>query len=138
MASRMTKSYRPQAAQMNKEPPWERSLNLTLTQHLCDEDPKLQEMRPSLKVELPWTWYYWVFLNSHTLVILLQVDPTFGDELEIVCEIFYKIENTLIFAWSSIPSVGHYHWLCYPIHQLPLNNKAKYLVCTIQCILNFL
>jgi len=53
MASRMTKSYRRQAAQMNKEPPWEQSLNLTLTQHLCDEDPKLQEMRPSLKVELP-------------------------------------------------------------------------------------
>jgi hypothetical protein len=26
------------------------------------------------------------FLNSRTLVILLRVDPVYGDELEIVCE----------------------------------------------------
>jgi hypothetical protein len=64
-------------------------------------------------------------------VILLQVDPAFDDELETVYEGFYKIENTSIFAWSSIPDVGHYHWLHSLIHQLPPNNKVDYLIHTI-------
>jgi hypothetical protein len=34
------------------------------------------------------------FSNSHTLVILLQIDPASGDELETVCEGCYEIENT--------------------------------------------
>jgi hypothetical protein len=49
-------------------------------------------------------------------VILLQVDPTFGDEFEIINEGFYEIEDTSIFAWSSILGVGHYCWLCSSIH----------------------
>jgi hypothetical protein len=57
-------------------------------------------------------------------MILLQVNPTSCDE-QTVCEGCYEIENTSIFAWSSIPGVGHYHWLHDPIHQLLLNNKAK-------------
>ncbi len=44
-------------------------------------------------------------------MILLQVDPAFGNELEIICEGCYKIEDTSIFAWFSILKVGHYHWL---------------------------
>jgi hypothetical protein len=36
----MTTFYGPQAAQMNEEPLKESSLNLTLTQHPCDKDPK--------------------------------------------------------------------------------------------------
>jgi hypothetical protein len=40
MASCMITSYEPQAAQVNEESPWESSLDLTLTQHPCDEDPK--------------------------------------------------------------------------------------------------
>jgi hypothetical protein len=42
-------------------------------------------------------------------VILLQVDPISGDEAETVYEGFYEIKDTSIFAWSSIPNVGHYH-----------------------------
>jgi len=45
------------------------------------------------------------------MVNLLQVDPAFGDELEISCEGYYEIEDTSIFAWFSIPSSGHYRWL---------------------------
>jgi hypothetical protein len=44
-------------------------------------------------------------------VILLQVDPAFGNELEIIYEGFYKIEDILIFAWFSIHGFGHYRWL---------------------------
>jgi hypothetical protein len=84
------------------------------------------------------TCYYRISLNSHTLVILLQVDPTFGDELKIICECCYETENTFIFAWSSIPSVGHYRWLRGPICRLLPNSNVDYLVCTIQRILNFL
>jgi hypothetical protein len=64
-------------------------------------------------------------------VILLQVNPASYDELKSVCKGFYEIEDTSIFAWSSIPSIRHYHWLCGLIHQLPLNGKVDYLVCTI-------
>jgi hypothetical protein len=71
-------------------------------------------------------------------VIFLQVDFAFGNEPEIVYEGYYEIENTSIFAWSLVPGVGHYRWLCGSIHRLPPNSKADYLICTIQHILNFL
>jgi len=61
-------------------------------------------------------------------MILLQVDAVFNDEPKIICESFYETENISIFAWSSIPNVGHYCWLCGLIDRLPLNNKADYLV----------
>ncbi len=83
-------------------------------------------------------WYYRIFLNCCILVIFLQVDLIFGDEPKTVYEGFYETKNTSIFAWSSIPSIVHYRWLCGLIHRLPLNSKANYLVRTIRRILNFL
>jgi hypothetical protein len=64
-------------------------------------------------------------------VILLQVDPASGDKLETVYESCYETKDISVFAWSSVPGVGHCHWLCDPICQLPPNNKANYLVHTI-------
>ncbi len=138
MASRMVSSYGPQAAQANEEPPPESSLDLTLTQHPRDEEPELREMRARLEVEPPQAWYYHISPNSRTLVILLQVDPASGDEPETVCEGCYETEDTSIFAWSSVPGVGHYRWLRGPIRRLPPNSKADYLVRTIRRILDFL
>jgi hypothetical protein len=91
-----------------------------------------------LEVEPLRTWYYRISQNFHTLVKLLQVDPASGDELETVCEGCYEIENTSIFAWSSILDVGHYRWLRNPIRRLPPNSKVYYLVRTIQRILYFM
>jgi hypothetical protein len=51
MASRMVSFYGPQAAQANEKPPSESSLDLTLTQHPRDEEPKLREVRARLEVE---------------------------------------------------------------------------------------
>jgi hypothetical protein len=113
-------------------------LDLTLTQHPRDEDPAPWEVRARLKVDPPWAWYYRISPNSHTLVILLQVDPAPSEEPEIVCEGYYETKDTSIFAWSSVLGVGHYRWLCGPICQLPPNDKADYLVRIIRCILNFL
>jgi len=31
-------------------------------------------------------------------MILLQIDPAFGDEPETICEGYYKIKDTFIFA----------------------------------------
>jgi hypothetical protein len=73
-------------------------------------------MRARLEVKPPRVWYYRIFPNSRTLVILLQVDPTYGDEPETVCEGCYETEDTSIFAWSSVLGVGHYRWLRSPIH----------------------
>jgi hypothetical protein len=109
MASCMTPSYWPQAAQMNEESTSESSLDLTLTQHPCDEDPESRKVRACFEVDPLRAWYYRVFLNSRTLVILLQIDLASDDEPEIVCEGCYETEDISIFAWSSIPSVGHYH-----------------------------
>jgi hypothetical protein len=115
MASRMVTSYGPQAAQANEELPLESSLNLTLMQHPRDEEPKPREVRARLEVDPPRAWYYRISSNSRTLVILLQVNPTFGDEPETVYESCYETKDTSIFAWSSIPGVGHCRWLCGPI-----------------------
>jgi hypothetical protein len=80
MASCMVTSYEPQAAQVNEEPPPESSLDLTLTQHPRDEEPEPWEVRVRFEVEPPQAWYYCISPNSRTLVILLQVNPTSGDE----------------------------------------------------------
>jgi hypothetical protein len=71
-------------------------------------------------------------------VILLQIDPAFGDEPKTVSEGFYKIEDISIFAWSSILDIRHYHWLCGLICRLPPNSKADYLIRTIRPVLDFL
>jgi hypothetical protein len=71
-------------------------------------------------------------------VILLQVDPASGDEPEAVYEGCYETEDTFIFAWSLVPGVSHYRWLCGPICRLPPNSKANHLVRTIRRILDFL
>jgi hypothetical protein len=71
MASRTIASYGPQVAQANEEPPSESSLDLTLTQHLCDEKLEPREVRARLEVEPPRAWYYHIFPNSYTLLILL-------------------------------------------------------------------
>jgi hypothetical protein len=109
-----------------------------LTQHLRDEEPESQKVRARFEVNPPQAWYYRISLNSRTLVILLQVDPISNDEPETICEGCYETENTSIFAWSSIPGVGHYYWLRSSIRRLPPNSKADYLVRTIRRILNFL
>ncbi len=134
----MVTSYGPQAAQVNEEPPPETSLDWTLTQHLRDEELKPQEVCTRLEVKPLRAWYYRISPNSRTLVILQLVDPTSGDEPETVCEGCYETEDTSIFAWSSVPDVGHYRWLRSPICRLPLNSKADYLVRTIRRILDFL
>jgi hypothetical protein len=61
-----------------------------------------------------WTPLNLVLLSDHissnfcTLMILLQIDPTFSDELETIYEGCYEIENIYIFTWSSVPDIGHY------------------------------
>jgi hypothetical protein len=72
MASRMVTSYGPQAAQTNEKPPLESSLNLTLMQHLRDEELEPREVHAHLKVEPLRAWYYRISPNFRTLVILLQ------------------------------------------------------------------
>jgi hypothetical protein len=71
-------------------------------------------------------------------VILLQVDPAFGDEPKTACEGCYETENISIFAWFSIPGIGHYHWLRGLIFRLLLNSKVGYLNRPIRRILYFL
>jgi hypothetical protein len=67
-------------------------------QHFHDENPAPREVRVRLKVDPLQAWYYCISPNSHTLVILLQVNPAFGDEPETVYEGCYEIKNTSIFA----------------------------------------
>jgi hypothetical protein len=103
---------------MNEKPTLESSLDLTLTQHPRDEDPAPREVRARLGVYPPRTWYCHISPNSHTLVILLQVDPASSDKPKTIYENYYETEDTSIFAWSSVPSIGHYHWLRSPIRRL--------------------
>jgi hypothetical protein len=123
---------------MNEKPPSKSSLNLTLMQHPHDEDPEPWKVRTRLEIKPHQAWYYHIFLNFHTLVILLQVDPAFGDKPKTICENCYKTENTSIFEWSLVSGIKHYHCLRSLIRRLPLDSKANYLVYTIRRILDFL
>jgi hypothetical protein len=51
MASRMATTYEPQTAQANEEPFSKSSLDLTLTQHPCDEELEIREVHARLEVE---------------------------------------------------------------------------------------
>jgi hypothetical protein len=107
-------------------------------QHPRDENPAPREVCARLEVDPSRAWYYRISPNSRTLVILLQVELASGDKPETVCEGYYETEDTSIFAWFSVPGVGHYRWLRSPIRRLPLNGKADYLVRTIRRILDFM
>jgi hypothetical protein len=111
---------------------------LTLTQHPHDQDTAPREVRAHLEVDPPQAWYYRIFPNSYTLVILLQVVLASSDEFETIYKGYYETEDTSIFTWSSILGIGHYHSLHSSIYRLPPNDKADYLICTIRRILNFL
>jgi hypothetical protein len=100
---------------VNEELALESSLDLMLMQHPCDEDPEPREVRACLEVDPHRVWYYCISSNSCTLVILLQVEHVSVDEPETVCAGCYEIKDTSIFAWSSIPGIGHYCWLRGPI-----------------------
>ncbi len=52
-------------------------------------------MRTRFEIDPPRAWYYCIFLNSRTMVILLQIDLTFGDELEIIREGFTRLKTPL-------------------------------------------
>ncbi len=138
MASRTVTSYGPQATQANEKPLAESFFDLTLMQHPRDEELEPREVRVRLEVEPFRAWYYRISPNSYTLVILLQVDPTSGDKPETIYEGCYETKDTSIFAWSSVPGVGHHHCLRGSIRRLPPNSKAGYLVRTIRRILDFL
>jgi len=49
----MATSCKPQAAQMNEKLAPESSLNLTLTQHLRDEDPEPQKVCTRFEIDPP-------------------------------------------------------------------------------------
>jgi len=89
----MVTFYEPQVAQVNEELILESFLDLTLTSHTRDEDPEPWEMHARFEIDPPWAWYYHISPNSHTLIILLQVDPAFGDEPEAIYEGCYKTEH---------------------------------------------
>ncbi len=103
-----------------------------------DEEPEPQKVHACLEIEPPRAWYYCISSNFRTLVILLQIDLTFGDEPETVYESCYETKDIFIFTWSSIPGVGHYCRLRNLIHRLPPNNMVDYLVRTTRHILDFL
>jgi hypothetical protein len=69
--SRMASFYEPQVAQVNEKSPLKSLLYLTLTQHSRDEDLKSRAVCTCLEVEPPQAWYYCIFSNSRTLVVLL-------------------------------------------------------------------
>ncbi len=108
MVLRMATFYGPQVAQINEELAPKSSVDLTLTQHPHDEDPELRKVCAPLQVDPLRAWYYRISPNFCTLVILLQINLASSDEPETVCEGFYEIEDTSIFAWFSIPDVGYF------------------------------
>jgi hypothetical protein len=77
-------------------------------QHPHDEEPEIRKVHVRFQVEPPRAGCYCISLNSRTLVILLQVNLAFSDELEFVCEGYYETKYTSIFAWFLVLGVGHF------------------------------
>jgi hypothetical protein len=75
---------------MNEDLAPKSSLDLTLTQHPRDEDLEPWNVCIHLEVDPSRAWYYRIYPNFHTLVILLQLNSTFGDEHKIVCKGHYE------------------------------------------------
>jgi hypothetical protein len=93
MASHMVTFYGLRVAQVNEEPTLKSFLDLILTPHPRDEDSKPWEVRTHLEVDPFWAWYYHISPNSHTLIILLQVDPAFGEEPKTIYGGCYKTKQ---------------------------------------------
>ncbi len=96
---------------MNEELVPESFLNLTLTQLLRDEDPKLQEVCVRVEVEPPRVWYYYIFSNSRTLVILLQIDPLLAMNLKPSVKVVMKLKTRLFscgFQFSMLATTVSY------------------------------
>jgi hypothetical protein len=50
-----------------------------------------------------------------------------------------NVKMTIIFIYRTwVPGDDHYRWLQGPINPLPMERRAKYLVCTIRRILDIL
>jgi len=90
---------------VNEEAPLESSLNLTLTQYPHDKYLESRKVRPRLEVKPLQAWYYCIFLNSHTLVILLQVDLAFHDEFETVCKVVTRLKTFLSSHGLQFPTL---------------------------------
>jgi hypothetical protein len=80
---------------VNEELPSESSLNLTLLQHLHDEDPEPREVRVRFEIEPPRAWYYCIYLNSCTLLILLQVNPALVMNMKPSVKVVMKLKTLL-------------------------------------------
>jgi hypothetical protein len=59
-----------------------------------------------------WTFILWWFCCKSTL-LLVTLNPT------------NKTKDTSIFAWFSVPSIRHHHWLPDPIYWLPLCRNSN-------------
>ncbi len=95
MASHMATSYQLQIAQANEKPAPKSSLNLTLTQHPCDENLEPQEVRACLEVNPPWIWYYHISPNFCTLVILLQITSLLVMNLKPFVKVVTRLKTLL-------------------------------------------
>jgi hypothetical protein len=134
----MTTSYGPQTAQMNEKLLQKSSLDLTLTQHLCDEDPESQKVRPHFKIEPLQAWYYCISLNFCTLVILLKINLASNDELETISKGFTKLKTPLSlhgFQFLALDTIVGY---VVQFVDYLLITRRNYLVHTIRRNLNFL
>ncbi len=78
---------------MNEELALESSLDLTLMQHPCDENPEPRKVHAHLEVDPFRAWNYRIFPNFRSLVIMLQVDPTFVMNLKSSMKVVMKLKT---------------------------------------------
>jgi len=76
--------------------------------------------------------------NPHALTIYLEFIPVRGAVPKRFEECQCEDDDVRLYCRKWVPGDGHYRWLRRPIKPLPMEHRAKYLACTIRCILEFL
>jgi len=122
-------------APIEKEELEEASLDVDVSQQLCEEEPSKRMVR--IRVNRL-AWDHQLSPNPHALAIYLEFVPARGTALERFEECQCEDDDVRFHCRTWVPSDNHYRWLRGPMNPLPMEHQAKYLARTIRHILDFL
>ena len=76
--------------------------------------------------------------STRSVVIVLEVEPAYGDRPEAIFEGRFTNEDTEVQAWSMVEGVGHYRWLQGPMRLLTRERQLEFIAETMRHLFDFL
>ncbi len=106
-------------ATLNETPLDEITLEVNISQRLCEEEPSRKVVRTQID---RLAWDRWYSPNPHALVIYLEFVPARGVAPERFEECQCEDEDVRLHCRTWVPGDGHYHWLWGPINPLSMEH----------------